>query len=75
MTDQLSYDWTKIEEGTPVKIKGERGAFVFRRIDKNGDIEVHGGSNGRAMFRTFHAERITIKGHRRTKKESNNVER
>ena len=67
---ELSYDWSKIEQGTTVEVVGKRGTFVFRRIDKNGDVEVHGGSNGRAMFRTFHAGRITIKGHRRTKKGS-----
>jgi hypothetical protein len=66
----LAYDWANVEAGTPVKVIGERGQFVFRKVDKNGDVEVHGGANGKAMLRTFRAERIKIKGKRRTQKET-----
>lgn len=66
--ESRTYDWTQIEIGTPIKIVGERGQFVFRKVDHNGDIECHGGSNGRAMIRTFTAERVKIRGKRRTKR-------
>jgi Na+-transporting NADH:ubiquinone oxidoreductase subunit NqrF len=59
------YDWAAIEPGTPVKIAGERGEFVFRKVDRNGDVEVFGGSSGRLMVRTFRADRLRVKGHRR----------
>lgn len=66
--DSPTYDWTQIDPGTPLKIVGERGQFVFRKIDQNGDVECHGGSNGRAMIRTFNANRVKIRGKRRTKR-------
>jgi hypothetical protein len=67
----LTYDWSTIEVGTTVKVIGERGEFVFRKVDQNGDIEVHGGASGRLMIRTFRSDRIKIKGKRRTKRELN----
>jgi hypothetical protein len=67
----LNYDWETVEKGTPVKVVGERGNFTFCKQDKNGDIEVYGGANGHLMFRTFTANRIRIKGKRRTEKATN----
>lgn len=67
----LEYDWATVEVGTAVKVLGERGNFAFRKVDKNGDIEVFGGSNGYAMFRTFSADRVRIKGKRRNRKGEN----
>lgn len=67
MGEKLTYRWELIEAGTPVKIAGVRGQFVFKKVDKNGDIEVYGGANGHAMFRTFTADKVRVKGHRRTK--------
>lgn len=64
-SSDYTYNWNAIEAGTPVKIAGERGQFVFRKVDRNGDVEVFGGSSGRLMVRTFRADRVRVKGHRR----------
>jgi len=54
-------DWSSVEAGVPVRVRGLRGQFVFRRVDRNGDVEVYGGSNGRLMVRTFSAGRVHTK--------------
>jgi hypothetical protein len=64
-SSDYTYNWNAIEPGTSVKIAGERGQFVFRKVDRNGDVEVFGGSSGRLMVRTFRADRVRVKGHRR----------
>ncbi len=67
----LNYQWEEIEPGAQVRIVGERGQFTFRKLDKNGDVEVYGGANGHLMFRTFSADRVRIKGKRRMKRGEN----
>jgi hypothetical protein len=54
-------DWGHVDQGASVRVAGLRGQFVFRKVDRNGDIEVFGGASGRAMFRTFSASRVTVK--------------
>lgn len=50
-------DWTTVEVGTEVKVKGERGRFTFLKVYDNGDISVFGGANGKNMYRAFTADR------------------
>lgn len=56
-TKNSNVDWSTVEVGTEVKVKNERGRFTFVKQHENGDITVFGGSNGRAMFRSFISER------------------
>lgn len=50
-------DWSTVEVDTEIKVKNERGRFVFKKVHDNGDVTVFGGSNGKAMFRSFTPDR------------------
>lgn len=53
-------DWDKVEQGAPVVVHHEKGAFQFQGLTESGGITVFGGRRNNDHFQTFPADRVRL---------------
>lgn len=53
-------DWDKVEQGAPVIVHHQKGAFQFHGLTDGGEVTVFGGRRNDEHFRTFPVDRIRL---------------